>query len=110
LKVFQVDQLQALAMLSLYIHENGFSGIAQIFFSAWLFPLGYLVFKSGYLPRILGIILMVECFGWLMYPIQFFFFPGNVVLTYLSSAVGFIGEFSLMLWLLIMGAKDQKPA
>jgi hypothetical protein len=110
LKVFQADQLQALAMLSLFIYKNGFLGIAQIFFSAWLFPLGYLVFKSGFLPRILGIVLMVECFGWLLYPIQFFFFPGNVVLTYLSSAAGFIGEFSLMLWLLIMGAKEQKPA
>jgi hypothetical protein len=110
LKVFQADQLQALAMLFLYIYKNGFSGIAQIFFSAWLFPLGYLVFKSGFLPKILGIILMVECFGWLMYPIQFFLFPGNEVLTYLSSAVGFIGEFSLALWLLIMGAKEQKPA
>jgi len=110
LKVFQADQLQALAMLSLYIYNNGFWGIAQIFFSAWLFPLGYLVFRSGYLPRILGIVLMVECFCWLLYPIQFFFFPGNVVLTYLSSAAGFIGEFSLMLWLLIMGAKEQKPA
>jgi hypothetical protein len=110
LKVFQADQLQALAMLSLYIYKNGFSGIAQIFFSAWLFPLGYLVFKSGFLPKILGIILMVECFGWLMYPIQFFLFPGNEVITYLSSAVGFIGEFSLTLWLLIMGAKEQKPA
>jgi len=110
LKVFQADQLQALAMLSLYIYNNGFWGIAQIFFSAWLFPLGYLVFKSGFLPRILGVVLMVECFCWLLYPIQFFFFPGNVVLTYLSSAAGFIGEFSLMLWLLIMGAKEQKPA
>lgn len=110
LKVFQADQLQAMAMLFLYIYKNGFSGIAQIFFSAWLFPLGYLVFKSGFLPRILGVVLMVECFGWLMYPIQFFLFPGYVVITYLSSAVGFIGEFSLMLWLLIMGAKDQKPA
>jgi hypothetical protein len=110
LKVFQADQLQALAMLFLYIYKNGFSGIAQIFFSAWLFPLGYLVFKSGFLPKILGIILMVECFGWLMYPIQFFLFPGNEVITYLSSAVGFIGEFSLTLWLLIMGAKEQKPA
>jgi hypothetical protein len=108
LKVLQADQLQALAMLFLNIYKNGFSGIAQIFFSAWLFPLGYLVFKSGFLPRILGIMLMVECFGWLMYPIQFFFFPGYAVITYLSSAVGFIGEFSLMLWLLIMGAKDQK--
>jgi len=110
LKVFHADQLQALAMLSLYIYKNGFLGIAQIFFSAWLFPLGYLVFKSGFLPRILGIVLMVECFCWLMYPIQFFLFPDYVVITYLSSAAGFIGEFSLMLWLLIMGAKEQKPA
>mgnify|MGYP001191676100 FL=1 len=110
LKAFQADQLQALAMLSLNIYKNGFSGIAQIFFSAWLFPLGYLVYKSGTLPRFLGIILLVECFAWLMFPVQFFFFPGNVVLTYVSSVAGFIGEFSLTLWLLIMGAKDQKPA
>ncbi len=57
---------------------------------------------------------MVECFGWLLFPIQFFFFPGItgiafVGITYLSIRIGFIGEFSLMLWLLIMGAKDQKP-
>jgi hypothetical protein len=110
LKAFQADQLQALAMLSLDIYKNGFSGIAQIFFSAWLLPLGYLVYKSGTLPRFLGIILMVECVAWLMFPVQFFFFPGNVVLPYVSSVAGFIGEFSLTLWLLIMGAKDQKPA
>ena len=108
LKAFHADQLQALAMLSLDIYKNGFSGIAQIFFSAWLFPLGYLVYKSGTLPRFLGIIVMVECFAWLMFPVQFFFFPGNVVLTYVSSVVGFIGEFSLTLWLLIMGAREQK--
>jgi hypothetical protein len=108
LKVFQADQLQALALLLLNLHKNGFM-IAQFFFAAWLFPLGYLVFKSGYLPRLLGIVLMVECFAWLLYPLQFFLFP-SVFITYLSSAVGFIGEFSLTLWLLIMGAKDQKPA
>jgi hypothetical protein len=107
LKVFQTDQLQALAMLSLYMYKFGSLGIAQFFFAAWLFPLGYLVFKSGYLPKILGIVLMVECFAWLMYPLQFFLFPSDFV-TYFSSAVGFIGEFSLTLWLLIMGAKDQK--
>ena len=109
LKVFPADQLQALAMLFLDLHKNGFM-IAQIFFGAWVFPLGYLVFKSGYLPRILGVVLMVECFGWLMYPFQFFLFPSYEVISYLSFAVGFIGEFSLTLWLLIMGAKEQKPA
>lgn len=108
LKVFQADQLQALAMLFIDLHENGFM-IAQFFFGAWLFPLGYLVFKSGYLPKILGIILMIECFGWLMYPFQFFLFPAYTVISYLSFAVGFIGEFSLTSWLLIKGVKEQKP-
>ena len=108
LRVFQPGQLQAQAMLFINLYENGFM-IAQLFYGAWLFPLGFLVFKSGYLPRILGIVLMVECFGWLMYPFQFFLFPSYVVVSYLSSAVGFIGEFSLTLWLLIMGAKEQKP-
>jgi Domain of unknown function (DUF4386) len=109
LKVFQADQLQGLAMLYLDLHKNGFM-IAQLFYGAWLFPLGYLVFKSGYLPRILGIVLLVECFGWLIYPFQFFLFPSYEVISYLSFAVGFIGEFSLTLWLLIKGVKDQKPA
>jgi len=110
LKVFQADQLQALAMLSLYIYKNGFLGIAQIFFGAWLFPLGYLVFKSGFLPRILGVILMIHCVAWLMTSLQFFLFPGFGALTYVSYPIGFISEFGLTLWLLIMGAKEQKPA
>jgi hypothetical protein len=51
LKVFQADQLQALAMLFLNLHKNGFM-IAQIFYGAWLFPLGYLVYKSGFFPKL----------------------------------------------------------
>ena len=106
LNVLPVDQLQALAMFFLNLHKNGFM-IAQFFFAAWLLPLGYLVFKSDYLPKILGIIVMIECFGWLMYPFQFFLFPTYEVISYLSFAIGFIGEFGLTLWLLIMGAKEQ---
>ena len=109
LKVFQSDQLQALAMLSVYIYKNGFLGIAQIFFGAWLFPLGYLVFKSGFLPRILGIVLMIHCAFWLMTSLQFFLFPGFDAITFISYPLGFIAEFGLTLWLLIMGVKDQKP-
>lgn len=108
MKVFQPDQIPALAMHFIHLHEAGFM-IAQFFFSAWLFPLGYVVYKSGFLPRILGIILMVECFGWLLYPLQYFLFPSTVI-VYMSSAIGFIGEFSLTLWLLIMGVKKSKPA
>ena len=107
LQVFQADQLQALAMFFLNLHHNGY-WIAQIFFGAWLFPLGYLVYKSGFLPRILGIVMMIHFVGWTMTTLQFFLFPGFGVITYLTYPLGFISEFGLTLWLLIMGVKEQK--
>ncbi len=108
LQVFQADQLQALAMLFLDLYKNGFM-ISQLFFATWLFPLGYLVYKSGFLPRILGVVLMIECCAWLIYFLQFFFFPGHAWITYPCMAIGFIAEFGLALWLLIMGAREPKP-
>jgi hypothetical protein len=107
LKVFQADQLQALAMLFLNLYKNGFM-IAQIFYGAWLFPLGYLVFKSGFLPRILGIVVMIHCFGWLTYFFQFFLFPDYKVISNLSFLLGFIAEFGLTLWLLIKGVNVEQ--
>jgi len=109
LKVFQVDQLQALAMFFLNLREKGFL-ISQLFYGAWLFPLGYLVFKSGFLPKVLGIVLMVHCFTWLSTFFQSLLFPGFVAITYVSWPLGFIAEVGLTLWLLIMGAREQKPA
>jgi hypothetical protein len=108
LKVFQPDQLQAQAMFSLYVYKNGFM-MAQIFYGAWLFPLGYLVFKSGFLPRVLGIVLMLHCAFWLMTAFQFFLIPGLSGIIYISWPLGFIAEFGLTLWLLIKGVKDPKP-
>ncbi len=65
LKVFQPDQLQAQALLFINLYKNG-SIIAQIPYGVWLFPLGYLVFKSRFLPKILGILLIADCFGLLI--------------------------------------------
>ena len=106
LKVIQADQLQALSMLFLYLYKNGFM-IAQIFYSAWLFPLGYLIFKSCFLPKILGIVLMVHCVTWLLTTLQFFLFPGFDAITYVSYPLGFIAEFGLTLWLLIKGVNTE---
>jgi len=107
LKVFQADQLQSLAMFFLNLHHNGY-WIAQIFFGAWLFPLGYLVYKSGFLPKFLGIVLMIHCAFWLMTTLQFFLFPGFDAITYVSYPLGLIAELGLTLWLLIKGVKEQK--
>jgi hypothetical protein len=107
LKVFQADQLQTLAILFLNLYQNGFM-IAQLFLNLWLFPLGYLVFKSGYLPRILGILLIIDGFAMLIWFFQFFFFPGYEVISTISLAVSFIAEGLLCLWLLIKGVNVEE--
>jgi len=108
LKVFQVVQLQSLAMFFLDLHHNGY-WIAQIFFGAWLFPLGYLVYKSDFLPKILGIVMMIHFVVWTTTSILYFLSPpAYMVLTYVAYPLGFISEFGLTLWLLIKGAKEQK--
>ena len=108
LKVFQPDQLQAQAMLFINLYKNG-STIAQIPYGVWLLPLRYLVFKSGFLPKILGIFFIVDCFGLLIYVCQRFLLPDYGVIAYPCWVIGFIAEVSLTLWLLIKGVKDQKP-
>jgi hypothetical protein len=108
-KAFQPSQLEALNLLFLNLHKSGFT-IAQIFYGTWLLPLGYLVYKSGFLPKWLGILLMADCAGCLIWFFQFFLLPGYDIITYPGFAIGFLAEFSLSLWLLIKGVKEQEPA
>lgn len=109
LKVFPINQLQAQAILFINLYKNGFI-IAQIFYGTWLFPLGFLIFKSGFLPKTLGIMLIVDGFAVLIWFFQFFLLPGYPVISYPCWVVSFIAEFSLTLWLLIKSVKDQEPA
>jgi len=107
LNVFQTGQLQAMAMSFLNSYTNGFM-IAQIFYGTWLLPLGYLVYKSRFLPRLLGIVLILDFFCWTSYFFQFFLFPDSGILIFPASVVGLIAEVSISLWLLIMGVREQK--
>jgi Domain of unknown function (DUF4386) len=102
LKVFSGEQLQALAYLFLRLHTQGYN-IALIFWGLWLFPMGYLVFKSGFLPRILGILLMIACFG---YVIQSFaaFLGYNLSIIFYTGW----GELLLLMWLLIKGVNVEQ--
>lgn len=93
------EQLYAQVMLFLQLRAGGI-GIAQIFWGLWLLPMGYLVFKSGFLPRLLGILLMVGGVGYLIDFGLFFLFPG---VESTISQYTFIGELLLPLWLLIKG-------
>lgn len=108
LTVFTPDQLQAQALLHIDMYNNGFM-MAQLFFGAWLLPLGYLVYRSDFLPWPLGIILIIDFFGVMIWFMQSFLLPEADVISYPGLAAGFVTEVSLTLWLLFKGVKDKGP-
>ncbi len=109
LRAFTAEQLQAQAMLSLDAYNKGI-WIAKIFWGLWLLPFGYLVFRSGLLPRILGLLLMAGCFGYLIDFCGRVLFPGypDTALARFVILPATIGEIGTCLWLLIMGARESK--
>ncbi len=108
LKIFQSDQLRALAMVFVNLRRDS-AAIAQIPFGIWLLPLGYLVLKSGFLPKILGLLLIADGVGLLIYVTQVVVWPGYGAFTVPFLAVSFVAEASLTLWLLIVGAVEPRP-
>jgi hypothetical protein len=103
LSVFDAKQLQALALLFLNLNvQVGY--IALVFFGGFQVVLGYVIFRSTFLPRILGALIALAGLGWLI-----FLSPplANQLLTPLE-VLGFLAEASLMLWLLVMGVNSQR--
>jgi len=104
LSVFDRTQLDALGMLFIRLHSQG-NMIAEIFWGLWLFPFGLLVFRSGFLPRFIGVWLMINCFGYLVLSMTALFFPAYNDKLFLYLQPVFFGELAIMLYLLIKGAK-----
>ncbi len=102
---FTSTQLQAQAMLFLDLRQYGIV-VAQVFWGLWLLPLGFLVFRSGFLPRLLGVLLMV---GGVCYVIEAgtqLLFPGVPTIsqvTFAFAILAAVGELLFALWLLIKG-------
>jgi hypothetical protein len=101
---FTVDQLQALVPLLLNLHQQGIN-IAGIFWGLWLLPMGYLVIKSGFLPKILGILLIIGGIGYLMQSFTTFLSPTFEVNIALFT---FWGEVLFPLWLVIKGVNVKQ--
>lgn len=103
------EQMYDQMIFFLNLHRNG-GFIVSIFFGLWLLPLGFLVFKSGFFPKVLGILLMVGCFGYLINFIQGILIPGSEATLWTNPALVFthIAELLLMLWLLIIGVNTEK--
>lgn len=102
-------QAEKLLML-LKSHYNGFK-IIQIFWGLWLFPFGYLVVKSGFIPKIFGVLLIAGCFGYLTDFLGYFLYPDyyrETIIPTIASLPHALGEIGIGLWLLIIGVK-KKP-
>ncbi len=107
LSAFTGDQQNALVMTFLTLHEHGLSAV-EIFWGLWLFPFGVLVIKSSFLPRVLGVLLIVACFAYLADSAVSLLVPQyNDAINPFTAAAGGIGEFGILLWLLIKGVKTE---
>lgn len=107
LTAFGPDQLHALALLALNAHAS-VALVWGLFFALHLLVLGYLVYKSGYIPRFVGVLLVVAS---VCYLVQDF---GNILLPGSKGALAAVGalsivEIALPLWLVIKGVKDPQP-
>jgi hypothetical protein len=100
MQAFSPAQLQAMAYLSIDVYRMGLV-TAQVFFCTWLFPLGYLVYKSGFLPRLLGILLVLDGFAVLIWFLQAFLLPDYPAIRYPGLVISFVAEVGLAVWLLV---------
>jgi hypothetical protein len=105
LSIFDKPQRDALAMLFLNLHNQGF-GVAEIFWGLWLFPLGLLVYRSRFLPRFLGVWLAIGGFAYVILSLTSVLLPQYQDEVFTFSQPAFFGEVALMLWLLIKGARS----
>jgi hypothetical protein len=107
LSAFDKHQLDALVMVLLRLHNNAFL-IPGIFWGLWLFPFGHLIYRSGFLPRILGILLFIAGCGYLLDSLTGLLLPhGHGTMISQFTRIFEAGELPVMFWLLILGAKDQ---
>ena len=90
-------------MFFLNLNEQGVF-IASIFWGLWLFPLGYLIYKSGYFPKIFGVLMAIAGFGYLIGSFTNFLLPGYEAIIQVSDLMT-MGEVFFMGWVLLKGAK-----
>lgn len=103
LSVFTVEQLQAAALLFLKLYSQTFA-ISLALFALYDLAIGYLIFRSTFLPRLLGVLMMCAGAGWL----TFVWPPLAMSLSSFVLPLGFLAEFLLMLWLLVKGVNVSR--
>lgn len=109
LSVMDKPQRDVLGMLFLRLHGHGIV-VNQIFWGLWLLPFGLLVMRSGFLPRILGVWLIVNGFAYVAISLTWLLLPAYGNVAFRASMPALLGELWIILWLLIKGAKVQPAA
>jgi hypothetical protein len=108
LSVFTKPQLDALALGFLRLHSSGVA-VATAFWGLWLFPFGILVIKSGFFPRILGVLLMVAGFAYLTSSVVSIALPEYRHVVSRVMMPLYFGEVPIIFWLLVKGANVPPP-
>lgn len=103
LSVFSAEQLQALALVFLKVNDRG-AAIALVFFGFYALLTGYLMIKSTFLPRVLGMLSVLGGLGWL----SFLYLPLGFRLFPYIAAFGLLGALALIVWLLVFGVNEQR--
>jgi hypothetical protein len=103
LSVFDKAQLNALGYLFIRLHNEGIF-MNELFWGLWLFPFGLLVFRSGFLPRFIGVWLMINCFGYVALCVIALLAQDYYNVAFRWAQPVLFGELAIMLWLLIKGA------
>jgi hypothetical protein len=109
LVTFEKPQRDALAMLFLNLHHFGFV-VAEMFWGLWLFPLGLLVYRSRFLPRLLGVWLVFAGVAWVALSLTGVLLPEYMDKVDTWSQPAIFGEIAFMLWLVIRGAVPSAMA
>ncbi len=106
LSAFDPSQLQALMMFFLDLFKKS-EIISWLFWGLWLFPQGILINKSGYFPKLFGVLMMLAGFGYFLGSFVYFLLPNNEVISSILNTLT-IGEVVFMAWLMIKGANFKK--
>jgi len=108
LKTFTPDQLHTLALLALNLHGDGYA-ISLVFFSFACLSLGYLIFRSGFLPRTIGALMAIAGVCYLINSFSHFLSPAFAATLFPGLFVPiFVAELSLALWLTVKGVNVAK--
>jgi len=107
LKAFEPHQLHALVKLSLKLHDYGF-GIDLVFFGFACLVYGYLLFRSGYFPRTLGVLMAIAGLSYLANSFTLILAPAYAGRIFLVLVLALIGELSFCLWLMLKGVNEQR--